>query len=269
MKKVWSYIFGLIIILFLIQISVFVVWAVIFDCYFTAMIWLLFIAAIVISIKKLIKLLIVNLLIMIGMIVLILSTAFLSIQEVNHKISQLAQIPRNQKSPDLFNWKDCAGIYGLNLWMGILAFPFYPEASVETLCMFLPGKEKRIFHVTGIPQSGIILEQINKREAILTDRFSNQSTALRWDESEYSKNPFGKEARYSLAFNGGRIWTEKNSVSNRNGIQIRIEIDIRYPKNSYVTLLRKPKLQVEEGLFWVLQEKKWLHPYKAVWIYSE
>ena len=32
--------------------------------------------------------------------------------------------------------------------------------------------------------------------------------------------------------------------------------------------MRGQRLFLEEGLFWVLQERGWLHPYRAVWRWS-
>jgi hypothetical protein len=46
-------------------------------------------------------------------------------------------------------------------------------------------------------------------------------------------------------------------------MEVRLQVRCEYRKNSLVTLIAKPELKVEEGLFWILQQSGWLHPYIA------
>jgi hypothetical protein len=45
-------------------------------------------------------------------------------------------------------------------------------------------------------------------------------------------------------------------------------MQVRYPESAYVTLIGRPRLRVEEGLFWVLQNHGWLYPYTAEYRFS-
>jgi hypothetical protein len=45
-------------------------------------------------------------------------------------------------------------------------------------------------------------------------------------------------------------------------------MEVKYPESIYVTLIGRPRLRIEEGLFWVLQNYGWLHPYTAEYRFS-
>jgi hypothetical protein len=51
-------------------------------------------------------------------------------------------------------------------------------------------------------------------------------------------------------------------------IDVRHEVEIKYPDSLLVTLITRPRLRMEEGLFWVLQKYGWLHPFTAEWRFS-
>ena len=76
---------------------------------------------------------------------------------------------------------------------------------------------------------------------------------ISWDTSTYMIGH--PEARFSLALNGATLKIKDN--------RIFFEVPIKYPKNSLVKLL--PFIRVEEGLFWVLQEKGWYYPGIFIW----
>ena len=63
------------------------------------------------------------------------------------------------------------------------------------------------------------------------------------------------EPRVALALNGATLF--------KDGQKISIEVPIRYPQNAVAPLL--PGLKVQEGLFWVLQQKGWYHTGVMVW----
>ena len=63
------------------------------------------------------------------------------------------------------------------------------------------------------------------------------------------------EARVALALNGATLF--------KNGQKISIEVPIRYPKNAVAPLL--PGLKVQEGLFWILQQRGWYHTGVMTW----
>ena len=83
-----------------------------------------------------------------------------------------------------------------------------------------------------------------------------QPTMLVWDTKDYIIG--NNEARYALALNGALLTKTQK--------EIKIEVSIKYPKNSLVELM--PGIKVQEGLFWILQEKGWYHTGTIRWIHS-
>ena len=63
------------------------------------------------------------------------------------------------------------------------------------------------------------------------------------------------EARVALALNGATLLKE--------GKEILIELPIEYPQNAIAALLQG--VHVQEGLFWVLQQKGWCHTGVMPW----
>ena len=76
------------------------------------------------------------------------------------------------------------------------------------------------------------------------------------------------EARYALALNGGTATIKAKKKGKRSIFEVTLKIYVKYPRKGYVLLLKQPKLRVEEGLFWRLQEAGWLHPYWAEWKFT-
>jgi len=200
------------------------------------------------------------------MIFLSISTFEISVNELNNRIAQLAAKPRDQNSLSAFSLRDKLGIYGLNVIMGAIAYPFYPEASKETLRMVFkrPPNGKRTF------ASDFALGSVRVRN-VLESFFENLETnhkekvefkkQISWPLEDYR---FGnKEARYALALNPADISILAVKRESTWDLEIRLQVKCEYPLNSYVVLLSKPELKMEEGLFWVLQQSGWLHPYIA------
>ncbi len=77
-------------------------------------------------------------------LILLLSTIHIPFKEVNGRIRYLASKPRNEKSVMSFSTRQKMGIYGLNIMMGVLAYPIYPEVSRETLMMIFPSPKNGI-----------------------------------------------------------------------------------------------------------------------------
>jgi hypothetical protein len=86
---------------------------------------------------------------------------------------------------------------------------------------------------------------------------------IEWSRSDYRLTE--PEARYALALNQTLLTAKAERRGKRWLIDVRYEIEIKYPDSAYVTLIARPRLRVEEGLFRVLQNCDWLHPYTAEW----
>ena len=193
------------------------------------------------------------------------------IQEVDQKVEQLSRKPRNDMSA--FTLQDRVGIYGLNIVMSVVGFPLYPEASRETLLMmFDPGPlARRVFHSDFGLGSSKVRAPLRDFAARLQQGDSTSSRSygpvrVEWTKSDYRLTE--SEARYALALNQTRLTAQAERRGERWLIHARCEMEVKYPESTYVTLVGRPRLRVEEGLFWVLQNYGWLHPYTAEYRFS-
>ena len=157
------------------------------------------------------------------------------------RLNHLNNTPIDVDNFSVFNLME---IYTLGIVMSVLAYPIYPEISIEHLSLYSKDKGER--------ESDFFMNSVVVREAINNYQ---RPTILAWNKSDYFIG--NSEARVALALNGALLRVDGNRVI--------IDVPIRYPKNSLVTLA--PGLRVQEGLFWVLQEKGWYHPGTMTWTY--
>ena len=199
----------------------------------------------------------------------------LMMNEVDQKVAELSLKPRYDTGA--FTLQDRLGIYGLNIVMGVVGFPFYPEASKETLLMvFDPGPfARRVFYADFALGSRKVRGRLKDFAASLQSDDSASSrtfgpAGVEWNMSDYRLTE--PEARYALALNQTTLTAKAERRGERWLIDVRDEMEVKYPDNDYVTLVSRPQLRVEEGLFWVLQNCGWLHPYTAEYrfqVYSD
>jgi len=200
-----------------------------------------------------------------------LALAPLMVHEVDQNVERLSRKPRSDVGA--FALPDRLGIYGLNIVMSAAAYPFYPEASKETfLMMFDPGPpRRRVFHT----DFGLGSRKVRAKLQAFADRLRADDTAssrvygparIMWEKSDYRLNH--PEARYALALNQTALTARAERRGKRWLIDVRHEMEVRYPESLLVTLVPRPRLRVEEGLFWVLQNHDWLHPYVAEYRFS-
>jgi hypothetical protein len=207
-----------------------------------------------------------------GVFFIVLPAAFaltpLMISEVDGRIEELAG--RDRYDRDAFDLRDKLGIYGLNIVMGLAGLPLYPEASRETMLMVLdPGPtDRRVLRSAfglGSPRLRLKLagfaRTLGAADTAATRQFG--PARILWDASDYRFSE--PEARYALALNQTTMSATARKEGGRWWIDVRHEVEIRYPDSLYATLIGRPRLRVEEGLFWVLQNAGWLHPYMAEW----
>ena len=204
-------------------------------------------------------------------LILLITTIHYSIGEVNNGINSLTKKPRNQSSLSSFSTKDKLGIYGLNVMMGLVGYPIYPEVSKETLMIIFPPPRNgiRIFHSDFAISSDKVNAAIRDFNADLKDRSEKEFRVVKrisWSTNEYGLGK--KEARYALALNPSIVSLKASKKDSLWVIDISIRVKIEYPQNCSVILLSKPELRIEEGLFWVLQQSGWLFPYTAEWKFS-
>jgi hypothetical protein len=204
-----------------------------------------------------------------------LALAPLMIQEVDQKVEQLSRKPRSDMSA--FTIQDRLGIYGLNVVMSVVGYAFYPEASRETfLMMFNPGPfARRVFHTDFSLGSRKIRQPLRDFAAGLHPDDTAVTRSIGPVEVEWTRFDYRltePEARYALALNQTRLSARAERRGERWLIDVKHEMEVKYPESIYVTLIGRPRLRVEEGLYWVLQNYGWLHPYTAEYrflIYSD
>jgi hypothetical protein len=187
-----------------------------------------------------------------GCLIYIVSLPF-SLMEYNKKIERFkADLEKGNK----LSIKDKFGIYGLNLIIGVVAFPIYPEVSKETLLLCIPNTRKRIFNDGFFLQSNKIKQEIKK----LKNLNQESSKIIFWNTNEY--NIDHSEARYALALNPCTLKITKINTYE----EVSVSVKVSYPYKSTAILMTKPFfIRIEEGLFGYLQKEGWLFPFEAEW----
>ena len=154
-----------------------------------------------------------------------------------------------------FSWINKVEIYAGFLAMTVVGFPIYPEISKEMWHMLFPSNESKelIFEDDFFKESKII------KEAIANYREPKRVT---WSPKQYYLG--GSEARVALTFNGGTLYL--------NGDEVIVKVPCAWPRYSNyrdhsekTPLVRWPEISVQEGLFWILEQERWIYPYTAVW----
>ena len=159
-----------------------------------------------------------------------------------YRLNELNKIPVSEENYSTYNLVE---IYILGVVMSVLGYPLYPEVAVEHLSLMSREKGER--------QSDFFMKSKVVQKAI---KNYEKPTLLVWDNSAYMiGNP---EARVALALNGATLI--------RDGQKILIEVPIRYPRNAVAPLL--PGIKIQEGLFWVLQQKGWYHTGVMIWTHE-
>ena len=134
--------------------------------------------------------------------------------------------------------------------MNVLGAPLYPEIAKEGSLMLLPSSEGQVMTF----ESDFFLES-----EFIQNKLDNYSEPVRlaWPPDSYALgNP---ENRVALALNTGTLHVEDGKA--------KVSVPCTWPKQSLVNvgLPGFLDIRVQEGLFWVLEQEGWIHPYTAVW----
>ena len=167
---------------------------------------------------------------------------FLFVSAGLYRLDQLNKIPVEVDNYSTYNLIE---IYILGVVMSAFAYPVYPEIAIEHMALYSEDKPSR--HSNFFMSSKVVQKAV--------DNYS-KPVMLVWHADSYM---FGNpEARVALALNG--------AVLSKTMNEIRIDVPIKYPRNSLVKLL--PMVEVQEGLFWVLQQKGWYHTGTMTWTHA-
>ena len=179
---------------------------------------------------------------------LLVSLFFLGIERLNY-------LSQKEIKLDNFSTFNKVEIYTAYILMNVLGYPLYPEISKEAMLMLNPNVRNKEIHF----ESNFFLESKVVKEAINN---YTKPTRLVWHPNNYVIG--SPEARVSLTFNSGTLSIKDNIVSVSVPCTWPMHSD--YRDHSYTTPLSVfPEIRVQEGLFWVLEQEGWIHPYTAIW----
>lgn len=193
------------------------------------------------------------------------------VRELQETLQRLRD-KKDAAGPSGFSTTDKLGVYGLNLIMGLGGFVVgFPEVAKETLYLSLPGPSTRTWHSDFAMRSPKVRAELRKLIKFAENLGQNEvtlpMTRIAWHR--YSMN--SDSARVALALNSP---FELRGTAHREGSHWRLELSgrarVEYPRRAVLTLfsLDGKRVELDEGLFWVLQQSKWLHPYTAEWRWS-
>ena len=179
---------------------------------------------------------------------LLVSLFFLGIERLNY-------LSQKEIKLDNFSTFNKVEIYTEYILMNVLGYPLYPEISKEAMLMLNPNVRNKEIHF----ETDFFLESKVVKEAINN---YTKPTRLVWHPNNYVIG--SPEARVSLTFNSGTLSIKDNIVSVSVPCTWPMHSD--YRDHSYTTPLSVfPEIRVQEGLFWVLEQEGWIHPYTAIW----
>jgi hypothetical protein len=140
------------------------------------------------------------------------------------------------------------------------------EAAREHLYLYRHGPEVRRFD----GDLAMASDKVRAPLAELAGRVDDQvpqprawALAPRTISFDHERDP----KRVVLALDPMSLAAEARREGTRWRIDVVGRVDVKYPRRGRVPLgqVRGAVLTVEEGLFWALQERGWLHPYVAEW----
>jgi len=154
-----------------------------------------------------------------------------------------------------FSWLNKVEIYTGYLAMMIAGYPLYPEISTEMWYMLFPSSEDKEI----IFEDDFFMDSVVVKNAIAN---YTKPKRITWNPKHYNLGE--SEARVALTFNGGTLFIE--------GDQVLVKVPCAWPQYSNyrdhsekTPLVRWPEISVQEGLFWVLEEERWIYPHVATW----
>jgi hypothetical protein len=176
-------------------------------------------------------------------VLLLLALSFAGLQRLNHLSARPVELSE-------FSWFNKVEIYTAYVLMNVLGAPLYPEIAKEGSYMLLPSSKGKVKTF----ESDFFLES-----KFIQNKLDNYTEPVRlaWPSNSYVLG--GSETRIALALNTGTLYIEDGKA--------KVSVPCTWPKQSLVNvgLPGLLDIRVQEGLFWVLEQEGWIHPYTAVW----
>ena len=176
-------------------------------------------------------------------VLLLLALSLAGLQRLNHLSARPVELSE-------FSWFNKVEIYTVYVLMNVLGAPLYPEIAKEGSLMLLPSSEGQVMTF----ESDFFLDS-----EFIQNKLDNYSEPIRlaWPPDSYVLG--NSENRVALALNTGILHVEDGKV--------KVSVPCTWPKQSLVNvgLPGLLDIRVQEGLFWVLEQEGWIHPYTAIW----
>jgi hypothetical protein len=184
-------------------------------------------------------------------VLLLLALSFAGLQRLNHLSARPVELSE-------FSWFNKVEIYTAYVLMNVLGAPLYPEIAREGLYMLLPSSEDKVMTF----ESDFFL-----KSRFIQNKLDNYSKPVRlaWLPNDYLLG--NSESRIALALNTGTLSIEDGKV--------KVSVPCTWPQYSdyrdhswttpLVSIWGLPEIRIQEGLFWILEQEGWIHPYTAVW----
>ena len=174
-----------------------------------------------------------------------------------------------------FSFRDKAGVYGMNLAMGVGGYCLgFEEVARETLLMAFPGPSIRTWKSDFAMASPKVRREVNRMMDELADLPAGTTTRefrhcrIAWSGYNNASEP----VKVALALNSPLYLRGKATrQEGRWSLDLVAQAACRYPRSHNLVVtdnLRGKPLSLEEGIFWVLQERGWMHPFTAEWEWS-
>jgi hypothetical protein len=193
--------------------------------------------------------------------------------ELGDRLEQLAQA-KDRNGETAFSTRDLLGVYGLNLVMGAGGYLVgYPEVADETLALAWPGAPVRRWDsdfAMGSPKvRAAVREMVRGLPASGASQAILPSQSVDWPTYGFETDSM----RVALAVNCPFLIEGRGHRDDGGAwiLDLSGTARIAYPRRAFIPLgvRRNGKpWGLDEGLFWVLEERGWLHPYTAVWSWS-
>jgi hypothetical protein len=174
-----------------------------------------------------------------------------------HEGGPAALSDRNYAALYLISWG-----FPLGGWLG-----GYSEAAREHFFMLLPGKPERAFRNDFFMRAPGVREALTAFIRTLPVPPAGQSR-LHMQEATLKFPNRGSFRRFALALNPLHLTATAEWNGSAWKLSVEGRVACRYPQHSQVMLMDAwgSPFHFEEGLFWALTERGWLHPYTAVWM---
>ncbi|MDP5253441.1 MULTISPECIES: hypothetical protein [unclassified Vibrio] len=208
------------------------------------------------------------------MFTLLVFTHHYAVGEVNTRVRQLAQLTESSAPLSKLTWRDKVGLYGLNIATGLITLPFAPKIGMETLWLAIPGDESkvRVFRSDKLLDSKNIQAEITAFKRAFQQRAMTVNRTIHWSPRErLVKSEKHKAASLTSSSLTNSVLPNCHltltAQQSHQGwvLNISVRTKVGYREHLQTVLFSRPQVIMQERLWWLLQQDKWLYPYIADW----